>query len=602
MGGSPTSLVNGVFKGGGASGIAYIGALKAFEERGMWFSAVAGASAGAITAALVATGAPTSKLEFAAVRLGMSMPAPSKAGLLWNFVTRRNGLLKVKGLRLELGRSLAWCLDADPSFDGTTISFEQLFNRTQITLYVVAMDAQTGEPIVFSHHTTPETSVVDAVIASSAIPFALPSQRMVISSEESAEVISPRRIVDGATVANYPDFIFRDSSFRYYLAELAGDERLTSAESERTFGFQLRTETSPNVQTGRQQRLAFVHADHFSENDVGTLLGRFGPVGVVSRFLNSLIVLAAVFIWSIVVLRSNPGAPSVPRFDEAGPSLLFPVLAPAVTLIFAFGSILVVMLCRHLVQATLPSAVGAASTGVRLAAWKGAAPDDHLITLDPRPIGVVDFGEKVSRSAAEVIARAHRSAAAQLNGHPVVTHDVAEHPQEVSRGRGAFRKLLVTGSEPATLLGLLLFGNGVNGIFLDDDVLGWSVSTGVVAAILGVLYLLWGFRFHEPQRLRWTDLDDAASPPKALLRAVRRILWYYLVAFIVYVPAVLALAPFTVRLETGRTSDVLFGAFILLVSFAWLPSRLWDVVWRRPRFRRAVAKAGLSSTPARAGF
>src|SRR5690349_22269497 len=46
----------GVFEGGGAKGAAYGPALRAFRDEGCWFKSVAGASAGAITAALVAAG------------------------------------------------------------------------------------------------------------------------------------------------------------------------------------------------------------------------------------------------------------------------------------------------------------------------------------------------------------------------------------------------------------------------------------------------------------------------------------------------------------------------------------------------------------------
>lgn len=49
-------LVLGVFEGGGAKGVLYVGALEAMAERNLWFSAVAGSSAGAITAALIASG------------------------------------------------------------------------------------------------------------------------------------------------------------------------------------------------------------------------------------------------------------------------------------------------------------------------------------------------------------------------------------------------------------------------------------------------------------------------------------------------------------------------------------------------------------------
>ncbi len=47
-------LVNGVFKGGGAKGVVYAGALRAAHAHGLRFASVAGSSAGAITATLVA--------------------------------------------------------------------------------------------------------------------------------------------------------------------------------------------------------------------------------------------------------------------------------------------------------------------------------------------------------------------------------------------------------------------------------------------------------------------------------------------------------------------------------------------------------------------
>ncbi len=48
--------IDGVFEGGGAKGAAYIGALTNLQEKGIWFKRVAGSSAGAITAALIAAG------------------------------------------------------------------------------------------------------------------------------------------------------------------------------------------------------------------------------------------------------------------------------------------------------------------------------------------------------------------------------------------------------------------------------------------------------------------------------------------------------------------------------------------------------------------
>ena len=43
-------LITGVFQGGGAKGVAYVGVLEELEREGIWFRKVAGTSAGAITA------------------------------------------------------------------------------------------------------------------------------------------------------------------------------------------------------------------------------------------------------------------------------------------------------------------------------------------------------------------------------------------------------------------------------------------------------------------------------------------------------------------------------------------------------------------------
>ena len=76
--------VNGVFKGGGAKGIAYAGAVKACEEAGIEFDAVAGASAGAIAAALVACRCPADELGPLLESALSTLPSPSRAFATWN--------------------------------------------------------------------------------------------------------------------------------------------------------------------------------------------------------------------------------------------------------------------------------------------------------------------------------------------------------------------------------------------------------------------------------------------------------------------------------------------------------------------------------------
>ena len=59
----------GVFQGGGCKAIAYIGAYKKAYQRGVFFSELAGTSAGSIIAALIAAGATPNYLEEIVLKL-----------------------------------------------------------------------------------------------------------------------------------------------------------------------------------------------------------------------------------------------------------------------------------------------------------------------------------------------------------------------------------------------------------------------------------------------------------------------------------------------------------------------------------------------------
>lgn len=60
----PPTLVDGVFQGGGALGVAYAGALNCLQSHNIWFKSVAGTSAGAITAAMVAAGFTAQEIQW----------------------------------------------------------------------------------------------------------------------------------------------------------------------------------------------------------------------------------------------------------------------------------------------------------------------------------------------------------------------------------------------------------------------------------------------------------------------------------------------------------------------------------------------------------
>jgi predicted acylesterase/phospholipase RssA len=69
-----TTFVDGIFKGGGTAGVAYIGSLMALARNGVWFHRTAGTSAGAITAAIIAAGYNANEIDF------LGAPGPVRSG------------------------------------------------------------------------------------------------------------------------------------------------------------------------------------------------------------------------------------------------------------------------------------------------------------------------------------------------------------------------------------------------------------------------------------------------------------------------------------------------------------------------------------------
>lgn len=219
-----STAVNGVFKGGGAKGIAYAGAIQVCQQTGLEFQAVAGSSAGAITAAALAAGYSGEEIE-------QKMPEALATIGSWKtafFVVWRRSLLRSDRLREWIHELLLERVD--PS-NGHSVTFSDLLYRRNdgrdgVVLYVVAMDLVSGQPVVFSPHLTPDAFVADAVVASSSIPVAFSPKRYRVGDET-------RRFIDGGTWANYPSFVFLDKDFRSY-HEL---DRRDSAHERDTVGF-----------------------------------------------------------------------------------------------------------------------------------------------------------------------------------------------------------------------------------------------------------------------------------------------------------------------------------------------------------------------------
>jgi predicted acylesterase/phospholipase RssA len=424
-------FVNGVFKGGGAKGIAYAGALTAMRERGLWFHSVAGASAGAITASLIAAGMGPGEIADAVPEglKAMKSSIPERIGKA--VIGHATSVFESKGLRAWLDGTLARCIGAT---DGAPITFEALFAAKKIELYVVAMDLSSGLPIVFSRRTTPNVEVAGAVAASSAIPGAFPPGRGVFHSPVDGAVV--HQFVDGGTWANYPSFIFQDRSFRAWLRGAAqahcewtdDDDAEWAAEAARpVVGFIL-GEPRPLEHRRAIGMVPLKGPDVNRRFDQGPTYTSPKPVpylfgSVLSSDWARLVIGAAMAVWVALSLVTLPIA--VRRFstwlDGWLPDWLYPIaLVGALSLVVlaaavAIGLLVGLVLFGRLIADTLmPSVQALIGVPTNVAPWIGLGEDSVVLRVPHIGLKTTQFDVgATARQAA--IDDAHAAVLSQLD-------------------------------------------------------------------------------------------------------------------------------------------------------------------------------------------
>lgn len=149
-----------VLSGGGAKSAGHLGAVRALEERGLGASHYVGASMGAVIGACFASGLPYEEVlrrVTAISRKDVARPAPGV--LLGPF---GKSLLRPKPLADTIARLV------------TAERFEDL--RTPLS--VTAVDAATGERVVFGAGGRVDVSLHEALYASCALPVYYPPARI----------------------------------------------------------------------------------------------------------------------------------------------------------------------------------------------------------------------------------------------------------------------------------------------------------------------------------------------------------------------------------------------------------------------------------------
>lgn len=216
-------IENLVFEGGGVKGIAYLGALKEFEHRGILqnIKRLGGTSAGAITALLLGLRYSLEEIHQIAFNLDFNKFADDGlfvsdlARLVNKFGWHRGDffhnwakLMVAKKLGTEkatfLDAKKAGCLDMH--FIGTNLS--------------------TGYAEIYSVRTTPNMMIADAVRISMSIPLYFSAMR-----NENQDVL-----VDGGAILNYPIKLF---------------DKGKGGFNHNTVGFRLDSKTEIGVLKGR---------------------------------------------------------------------------------------------------------------------------------------------------------------------------------------------------------------------------------------------------------------------------------------------------------------------------------------------------------------
>jgi hypothetical protein len=412
--------VAGVFKGGGAKGIVYAGALREVRARGIWFDSVAGSSAGAITATLIACGFDPETLAVAAREALATVPSNVIRGFLpW----ADRSWFRTDELEVWLENQLRSAVGA--SADAAPVTFRDLAQHERaIELNVVAMDLDRRQPVVFNATTTPNASIARAVVASCAIPMAMPPGRVLLPSAkgESYEV---HRIVDGGAWANYPAFVYNDPSFRKY-AGLPDIE-----PNHLTLGFVIVGSDAPPgavstppplpVRPDPERVRVLDHRKSAMDKGSGRRAGIVGPLlsWTVLRWITTILVPVVACLTMLLWLQDDSYG-VLNGFRWAGyariPASQVAVLIVGVSTIIALGLVILQLRFGHeIVDVGFPSAWAALSVGPGIPDWTGAAAGERVIRLWP-PEQVTTLTLKVPPHVSDrAIKCAGESASVQLD-------------------------------------------------------------------------------------------------------------------------------------------------------------------------------------------
>lgn len=210
-------LKNISFSGGGFKGLAFLGCVKALHEREVLHNvkSYAGSSVGALIATLVVCGADYTYLR--EVSVGACQFFSNFRLDLLSLITRSHvnrfgtsfGVYKTEDLRNYIRTCLQNVLNIDHD-----ITFAELYVRNPVDLIVTASCLETQTPFYFSHLTTKDTPVSEAVSISCSIPLLF-----------GKNVYEDKTLVDGCLIEKLPMQCWPQEEIEYTMAFLIKTNR-----------------------------------------------------------------------------------------------------------------------------------------------------------------------------------------------------------------------------------------------------------------------------------------------------------------------------------------------------------------------------------------
>lgn len=194
-------FTNLVFEGGGVKGVAYVGAMKELEDRGITVDTiqrVGGTSAGAINAVLFALG-------YDAQEMGDVLKKTNFNDFKDNGCVFKDSRRFLKKFGWNKGDAFKkWMGELIQAKTGNAkFTFKDLARAGQPHLYLVATNLSSQYAEVFSLETTPDMEIRDAVRMSMSIPLFFTAVKHRRTPKERSSIY-----VDGGVLMNFPIKIF----------------------------------------------------------------------------------------------------------------------------------------------------------------------------------------------------------------------------------------------------------------------------------------------------------------------------------------------------------------------------------------------------------